>query len=170
MKRSPVWLLLTVFSLLPSGAWAADEPPPAPPAAPAPTAAPPSVPAGAVAVLVANAGSGFTKPLEKKEVQGLFRGILQQTPNKHRVIVYLLPAASPAQVAFLQEALGMNESQFERSSQMLESSLGRIYFKRLANAEEVLQSVQRDPGAVGVLPPETLLAPGMVVLWPAASP
>lgn len=130
----------------------------------------PIAPAGAQGLLVANRATGFTGPLEKRALQALFRGMTQTAPAGHRVLIYVLPPNAPAQVAVLDGTVGWSESAFERQAPIVESSLGRPLFKRMAGSAEVLAAVAADPGGVGILSPDTLLVPGVVILWPGGAP
>lgn len=173
--------LILVSALVSSPASAQDAPPappvpelPAtPPAAPPPvvTATPeaeaPVAPAGAVGVVIANAKSGFVS-LDKKALSALFRGLLQTTEAGDRIVVYTLPPGNAAQLAVLDGTVGWNESTFERQAPIVESALGRVYFKRQAQATDVLKAVLADPGGVGIVGADLALAPGVVVLWPPA--
>lgn len=141
-------------------AWAQD------PAAAPPDGVAPAAPAGATGLLIANKAAGFVTPLEKKAVQALFRGLLAVSPGGQRVLVYLLPAGSAAQLAVLDGTMGWSEVAFERQAALVESSVGRPYFKRLKGSSEVLAAVAGDPGGVGIVSPDTLLSPAVVVLWP----
>lgn len=136
---------------------------PAPPAAP--TA--PLAPAGATALLVAHRDAGFAIPLDKRTFPAIFRGVMQTVPAGHRVLIYLPPPGSPALVEVLDKAVGWSEAAFMRQSSMIESTLGRPYFKHLTSSLEVVAAVSADPGGVGVVAADTLLSSSVVVLWPA---
>jgi hypothetical protein len=155
---------LVMVSALVSAVASAQDP--ATPAAPAPVeAAAPVAPAGAVGVVIANSKSGFTS-LDKKAMSAMFRGLLQTTESGDRIVLYTLPPGDPAQLAVLEGTVGWNETTFERQAPIVESQLGRIFFKRQTHGTEVLKAVLADPGGVGVVGGDLALAPGVVVIWP----
>jgi hypothetical protein len=116
----------------------------------------PVAPAGAVGLLNANREAGFVLPMKKEAYQALFRGILQTTPNKHRVLIYTLPPADPAQVEVLSKLVNWNEIAFERQLPTIEASIGRPYYQRLPGSTDVVAAVSGDPGGVGIVAPDTL--------------
>lgn len=156
-------LFISIPLVLAAWAWA-DEPAP-----PSPPSQAPVAPPGAVGLLIANSSSGLTT-LEKRALQGLFRGMMPQVPAGHRVLIYMLPPGNTAQNDVFEKTVGWSESTFERQSAIVESTLGRTLFKRMPGSSEVLAAVVADPGGIGIVAADTLLTPGVVVLWPAASP
>lgn len=140
------------------------------PAAPASTDTAPVAPAGATALLIANKAANFTLPLDKKALPALFRGLLQTTPAGQRVLIYVLPPGTPAQVEVLDKTMSWSETTFERQSQLVEASVGRVFFKRLNSSADVLAAVVADPGGIGIVSADTLLTPSVVILWPSGTP
>ena len=157
-------LLLTALVILCTTALAQEPaPPPVGESAPVP-------PPGATALLIAHKDAGFQLPLDKRTYPAIFRGVIQTVPAGHRVLIYLPPAGSPALIEVLDKAVGWSESSYMRQSGMIESTLGRPYFKHLNSSGEVLTAVSGDPGGVGVVSADTLLSPSVVILWPQGGP
>ncbi len=115
--------------------------------------------------IVANSASGFEGSLDEKHLMAIFRAVVRETPNHHRIMVYVPPTGTASLATVLNDALKLKEASFERQRSMVDSAVGRPYFTVKKTDTAVLEAVASDPGGVGVVSGDALLPETVRVLW-----
>ncbi|RME22585.1 MAG: hypothetical protein D6798_15430 [Deltaproteobacteria bacterium] len=115
--------------------------------------------------VVASTASGFTGPLDDKQLKAMLRGMITETPSGHAVSFALPPPHSESLEDVLAGLLGWSEATFERQRTLLEQRAGRSLYKRMSSDEDSLSLLATDPGFVAVVDASTPLPDGAVVIW-----
>ncbi len=122
-------------------------------------------PAAARGRIVASTASGFTGPVEDKQLKAMLRGMITETPSGHAVSFALPPPHAESLEDVLAGLLGWSEATFERQRTLLEQRSGRALFKRMSSDEESLAQLATDPGVVAIVDTTTALPAHTVVIW-----
>ncbi len=122
-------------------------------------------PATARGRLVASTASGFTGPLEDKQLKAMLRGMVTETPSGHELSFALPPPHAESLEDVLAGLLGWSEATFERQRSLLEQRAGRALYKRMASDSEALAQLSTDPGVIAIVGTTTAIPDGTVVIW-----